>query len=74
MTAKAHSSALGWQRPSPAAVSVESTRNTASEPFGVTPMKIRSGEAWLGSMSSFSSPFSRRVRPLELKVTSTTYL
>src|SRR5215204_307865 len=74
MNAKAHSASLGRQRPSPAAVSVESTRNTASEPWGVTPMKIRSGELWFGSMSSFSSPLMCRVRPLAVKVMSTTYL
>ena len=62
--AKAHSASLGLQRPSPAASSVESTRNTASEPLGVTPMKISSGEFWLGSMSSFSMPLMCRVRPL----------
>ena len=41
MKANAHSLALGLQRPSPVALRLESTRNTASEPLGVTPMKIR---------------------------------
>ena len=72
--AKAHSASLGLQRPSPAALSVESTRNTAFEPLGVTPMKISSGAVWFGSMSSFSMPLMRRVWPLAVKVRSTTYL
>jgi hypothetical protein len=35
-------------------------------------MKISSGLAWLGSMSSRFKPLIRRVRALRLKVTSTT--
>ena len=74
MYANAHSLPLGLQLPSPAALRVESTMNTALPPSAVTPIAMRSGEDWFGSMSSFSMPLIRRVRPLAVKVTSTTYL